>query len=151
MQFEYWNRNAPASIDDIERVEKKIGALIPESYRRFILDENGGEPRFIEYPIADLGTCSDVNSFFGFGVGSEIESELEEFRHSDSFDSQILPIGCDGYGNLLLLDLRQGREDVLYWDRLGDFPQSSDGYDCYLIAHSFNEFLRILRPIDATG
>lgn len=151
MQFEYWNRNPPASPDDIERVEEKIGALIPESYRGFILNENGGDPQFIEYPLADLDTYSDVNTFFGFGVEPGVESELEELKRHDSFALGMLPVACDGYGNLLLLDLREGREDVLYWDRLQDFPQSSDGYDCYLIANSFVEFLRVLRPINTRG
>ena len=147
MQFEFWNRNPPASLNDVKRVELRVGATIPEAYRNFILNENGGEPKCVEYPIPDLGTSSDVNTFFAFGDGAEIEMAIEELTQSGESVHQIVPVGCDGYGNLILLDLRNGREEVLYWDRLRDFSQSNENYDCYVIAYSFARFLTILQPI----
>ena len=106
-----------ASEQAISQLEALLGARLPDDYRQFLKVCNGGT---VDYDV--LATMSNGDkellsfSLYGLQPGEGYESnpyELEQLRKQPDFPTTgVLPIGRDGGASLLLLDLREGRQDV---------------------------------------
>jgi hypothetical protein len=137
---------AGAALSEIEitRLEKKVNARLPESYRSFLIKNNGGvpTPETVDVPGAP-GSPTDVQVFFGIGrnvESSDLGWNVENF--SGRLPEGFLPIACDSGGNLFCLAL-SGLESggVLYCDL-----EASEGP--YPVAPDFDAFLEKLRPFE---
>ncbi|OZO05217.1 SMI1/KNR4 family protein [Pseudomonas sp. IB20] len=106
-----------ASDPAISQLEAQLGARLPDDYRQFLKVCNGGT---VDYDV--LATMSNGEeellsfSLYGLQPGETYESnpfELEQLRKQPGFPAMgLLPIGRDGGASILLLDLRDGRQDV---------------------------------------
>lgn len=140
------NAGPPIDIDDIAELEAELGAVLPDSYRKFLLQHNGGAPTpdTIDVPGA-TGSPTDVQVFFG--IGRSVESSdlawniaLVGERCSGL---HLLPIACDSGGNLFCLKLEHGAATkVIYCDL--DDPNCAS----FEVAASFDEFVARLRPFE---
>ncbi|MGK3122308.1 SMI1/KNR4 family protein [Pseudomonas corrugata] len=101
----------------ISQLEASLGARLPEDYRQFLKTCNGA---CVEYDVVATLANGDEElmsfSLYGLDPDKAYESnpfELEQLRAEPGFPaSGLLPIGSDGGASLLLLDLREGRQDV---------------------------------------
>jgi cell wall assembly regulator SMI1 len=101
----------------ISQLETSLGACLPEDYRQFLKTCNGA---CVEYDVVATLANGDEEllsfSLYGLDPEKEHESnpfELEQLRVEPGFPATgLLPIGRDGGASLLLLDLREGRQDV---------------------------------------
>lgn len=128
---------------DISVIEAELGARLPDSYRRFLLNYNGGAPTpdTVDIPGAP-GTPTDVQVFFG--ISRSVKSSDLSWNLLMIGDrcpsSHVLPIACDSGGNLFCLKVNHGvATEVIYCDL--------DTTDCvsYLVAPSFEDFIDKLR------
>ena len=144
----------PASPDAIRDTERRLGVTLPEDYKAFLQEQNGGEPEpnFLEGG-EDIGGAH-VRYFLSAGPsGIEGLEDLESVRWEYSrdgdadyvLDTSVLPIGQDAFGNLICLKVSGEDYGAVYiWDH-----EEADDAEAYARATgSFNAFFEALRPED---
>lgn len=169
------NRDVKLSANDIQNIETTIGNKLPKDYVQYLLEyglKGTNEMVFYspkqEHPIyqhsEDLDLPNPVFSgsylsvLFGKNEQEEYDIlyELEEYQ--DRIPTSCIPIGTDGGGNLILMDLKENNYGFIYfWDHeyewdaeeyeeeTGlDFTEEIKYQNTYLIADSFSSFLEKL-------
>ncbi len=140
----------PTAIDDFEAARN---LRLPAGYREFLLATNGGTPVKSVFPLQDRphDPFDNVQDFLGIGV-SVPTSELAYAYdlYFGGFPFGIVPIANQDFGSYICLDLRDGKERVVFWDHrhfwsTGEWREQ----DLYHVADSFGEFLGLLRPSDS--
>ncbi|WP_421560298.1 SMI1/KNR4 family protein [Pseudomonas sivasensis] len=140
-----------ASDHALAQLEATLGARLPDDYRQFLKTCNGAT---VEYDV--LATMSngdkELLSFLLYGLdpSEQYESnpfELEQLRKQPGFPATgLLPIGRDGGASVLLLDLREGRQDV--GAMVAGLPawtgRRQQGDEYVVLADSFNAYLDLL-------
>jgi len=132
---------------DLQEFEQRLGYLLPEEYKTFLLQYNGGTPIPNTYKIVGwTEPCSLVNEFNGIipDQYNDIEENIEllEGRLPNGF----IPIADDPGGSSLLLSVdKDTYGKVYYWDhenepydggeRLQDYP------NIFFVADSFSDLL----------
>jgi hypothetical protein len=141
----------------IEAFERSYGHPLPDDYRQFLLDVNGGQPD-IAHCEFDYGI---VNSLFSL---DDTENDASDLATNAIHERASLPspdllfIGHDGMGNSLLLTLA-GEHRGAVWHMLTDDdarPEDAnprvawhDRRDMRKIAASFEQFMRSLHPLSS--
>lgn len=147
-------RDTGPRISDLEiaRLERKIGFRIPDEYRAFLMEHNGGRPtpKFFSISACKEQTVGQILDFFGIG------DPLESCRLDWNFDvflgrmpPGLFPIACEDGGNIICLSLGgAGIGSVYYWDH--EEETSPPGYgNVYKISDSFGQFLDDLHDCSA--
>jgi cell wall assembly regulator SMI1 len=140
------NSGPKIGTQDIAQIEAELGAALPDCYRRFLLQYNGGSPTpdTIDVPGA-ADSPTDVQVFFGIGRSVEssgLASNLALVRERCP-NLHVLPVACDSGGNLFGLSIDHGTASkVIYCDL--------DDPDCatYEVAASFDEFIAKMRAFE---
>jgi hypothetical protein len=137
------------SESDISDLEKRLSAMLPKDYRRFLLEFNGGRPVPDIVDIDGLpGSEADVQAFFG--IDDPVESYNIDWNLktlAGRLEAGLLPIGCDSGGNVFCISLRKrDRGAVLYCDLQSVFADLEAKPDVYPVASDFETFLSGLRP-----
>lgn len=159
--------SGPTDATQIAAFEKHIGHELPQEYREFLLNHNGGRPVPDAFTLTADGREPEedlVMCFFplrNLSLGAVEVKAMEELRtwplhcawddlqndlenlYETELDPPILPIGTDGSGNYIGL--------VLSGDRAGavvflDHETAED----WTLAPSFNAFVDSLRPRERT-
>lgn len=140
-----------ASDHALAQLEATLGARLPDDYGQFLKTCNGAT---VDYDV--LATMSngdkELLSFLLYGLdpSETYESnpfELEQLRQQSGFPATgLLPIGRDGGASVLLLDLRDGRQDV--GAMVAGLPawtgRRQQGDEYVVLADSFNAYLDLL-------
>lgn len=130
---------------EVAAFEKDLGTTLPEGYRQFLLEHNGGRPEPDVIDIEGLpGGSADVQVFFGLGCSiesSNLDWNLAMFR--TQFHEDLLPIACDSGGCIYCISIHGARcGSIVYCD----FIESKVTY--YSVAPSFEGMLKKLRPFE---
>lgn len=146
--FRLENPGTPLTEPDVAELEQRLNFRLPSSYRRFLLDYDGGapDPNCVEIP--EFGE-TDVQVFFG------VRRDIETSRISWNLDSlkerlpdRVVPIACDSGGNVFCLSARSyDAGAVLYFDLESVFGDLEAQTPTYVVARSFAEFVSELRPL----
>ncbi|MEZ6138062.1 MAG: SMI1/KNR4 family protein [Pirellulaceae bacterium] len=152
----------PASESEIAVFETMIGHSLPEDYRRFLLEHNGGSPRPDAFTFNLFGRDEEniVMCFFplrDLSLGEVDVEQLDELRtwpvhcawndlqhdllhlYEKEIEHPLLPIGTDGSGNYFCIVLSGPQMGAML------FHEHELAETCVL-ASSFDEFLTSLRP-----
>lgn len=153
--------STPPKAGAIAELERKIGSVLPEDYRRFVEQYDGGFPEPPRFPITWSGQpwarrfpYDDVSIFFGPSRPSPSNLLVEQERYRDRVPRDTLPIGMDPGGSLLLLGISgQRRGQVLFWasDYEVDEGDEPDDRNVGFVAPSFTAFLDALVDDIAPG
>lgn len=142
--------NHPTTVVAIERFEREAGLALPPAYKDLLLETNGGVPDKPLFPIEGmaLNPYGVVQAFFGIDAKWET-SDLARVHalYAGGVPAGILPIAGNGTGDYLCLDLRDGKERVVLWDKrhywgTGEWCED----DLFHVAGTFEEFLASFRP-----
>src|SRR5205085_1486700 len=69
-------QGSPVSLEQIEQFELRNGVVLPDSYKRFLLRDNGGEPMPDRLVVPGWhGQSTAVNRFFGLNDGGSYDLE----------------------------------------------------------------------------
>jgi len=148
MSIELREGNEPTSGQAIAELENALSIALPEAYRSFLMNANGGRPLRPVFPIAGMHSNPTGHVNFFFGIGASPESyDLQKTNEFYALPKGIVLIAENGMGDYVCLDLRNGKEHVVFWDHrhfwgTGEWREK----DLYHIARSFGEFLASLRP-----
>jgi cell wall assembly regulator SMI1 len=109
MAVAYRSRESPASLELIHRLEQRIGASLPPSYRDYLTEQDGGR-------LADNSEAA--KTVFGLG---DVPDWANIWDKLDTYQGRIptwlLPVAQDEYGNLFTISLRsQDNGSVWFWD-----------------------------------
>ena len=155
---EFYDTEEKITLKDIEKLEKELKFIFPESYKNHLLRYNGGrcEPNVFQFIENGKITHSDLNWFLG--VHNEkyyqlkddfIDFKIEQYRMPYS----IFPIANDSGGNQICMDAED--EKIYFWDHENEVDYSI--YDdavrtnLHFVANSLKEFLNNLKSIDDTA
>ncbi len=144
MTFQMHDVGTPITKDRIDRLERTLGIVLPDSYKSFLLRFNGGRPDPSFFPIQGSKRENSGSIHYFFRVEDQIESSTVEWQYkilSGRIPSELFPIAGDGSGNVICLSLKGSNEGFVYfWDH--DDEHSPPTYDnIYFVADSFEKFL----------
>jgi hypothetical protein len=143
----YQRSAGPASDEDIQRLERHIGRPLPDAYRAYLRQQDGGR----------LETNHEAaNEVFGVGPDTPEWADMWRFLdlYKDRVPAWLLPVAADSFGNLFALSLRDSdRGSVWFWDHEReadeDEPPAEDNIERR--APDWRAFLDSLRPPDLSG
>ncbi|TWB23968.1 SMI1/KNR4 family protein [Nitrospirillum bahiense] len=126
-----------AAINDVAAL---VHSALPSSYINFIKEADGGHPEIGSFaPVGgDAGNLFDIDLFYSFGDsrGTNIKAALA--RWGSILGQNALPIGRDGGGNQIYIDLTNGGQSV--WIFLHDEENHR-----LKIANDFEAFIGLLQ------
>ena len=143
-----------ATPEEIAILEAGRNIKLPVAYKKFLLENNGGEPEPNYFDIPDLpGKGSLVDYFNGLGVSTpygNLEAALDTYR--DRLPDGFIAIGADPGGNVLCLGIKMPHLDKLYyWDHHDELDKrgrsKKDMGNMYWLADDIYEFLDNLREM----
>ncbi|ATB40254.1 hypothetical protein CYFUS_005702 [Cystobacter fuscus] len=144
---------APLSANDLANVERELGVVLPDDYKSFMLQHNGGTTEPDGFAIrwregqkgADdwkTSTLSRLYYVWNERLSNLVRNNKTTFK--DRIPSDTITVGADAGGNQILLvvsGLNKGK--VLFWVK--DYEASdgdTSGYDNVgVLADSFEEFI----------
>ena len=135
------DRLSPASETDLAALEASLGCRLPDDYRQFVLDCNGGHVGGLLwfYGRTPTGEMVDAGIHHIGGLREESYLSLTWARdcHAGRIPDDLLWIMDDPFGNAICLCIRgESRGLIFFWDHEN---QGSDGLQ--LLATSFGEFV----------
>ncbi len=130
---------------EIVAFEARLGCSLPDDYRKFLAEYNGGKPSPDVIDVVGLpGESTDIQVFFGLDrsvASSGLDWNLQAMR--GQIEERLLPIACDSGGRVFCLSLRDAdRGSIIY----RDLAESEVTY--YRVASSFDELMRKVRPFE---
>ncbi len=139
MKFE--DCGEPMSEQALQELEEKLGVRLPEPYRRFLHEYNGGRPAPNILDIAGAPFVgSDVKVFYGVERdrgGGDLLSNKEML--DGAFADHLLPIADDSGGSVYCIVTRGKERGYVY------FLDYYANWEPYFIATDFDSFLQQLR------
>src|SRR5215813_9624660 len=133
----------------IESFERSLGRKLPEEYRGFLLDTNGGRPELNHLRTENRNVSCGVVRFYSILDRAQPNDLLAEQASLKSrIPSDFLVIAdCEG-GNRLCISLRA--EDfgfVFFWDH-ELYTKSDPPAALFLVARDFSAFFNALSKLD---
>lgn len=136
----------PVTLQDIEKVEELLSIQLPETYKKIILEQNGGTLALNAYPSpknTDWGSFVKVEAIRGIGEENGI-LESDYFINEWNLPKDLILLDGDGH-SWIGLDYRQKKENppIVYMDTERD--------QLFELASNFDVFLNGLTSIDDTS
>jgi hypothetical protein len=146
MKIEIRDERPPVSAERLAEAEARladIGTRIPPSYKAFLAEQDGGKPvrNVFSFQQHDREQEDFVRLFYGISESPNGDLVARADTARDSLPADVLPIATDNFGNLVVLDGRDGRDGpVLFWDHeFQSDPPSED--DLFWVAPDLETFL----------
>ena len=138
---------------DVAAFEQRIGLTLPDDYRRFLLEVNGGDPTDENTQISHLFISGLLSLADKAHESRDLETCADWARwvlpHPD-----LLLIGYTASGMLLLAHTGDHRGEVWNLDTVDPRPEDAnprvlwhDQRDMTKLADSFEQFMRKLEPL----
>ncbi|WP_028403030.1 SMI1/KNR4 family protein [Ectobacillus panaciterrae] len=136
-----------ATEESIRQLEQLLGFTLPEDYKRFLSEYNGGtsKVRYSTFFVKELNQEIPLDVLYGVDVkrSFDLSTCYEEFE--ENMLPKSLIIGDDPGSGLIVLITDVENYGVYYWDHSFYFPQSSEVENTYKIADSFKAFISRLK------
>ncbi len=137
-----------ATKKQIAYFEKKWSLHLPEEYKRFLLETNGGIVRKDEsnkIRVEDLGTDIVIDVLFGIGTGNN--SDLNKWMDmlKDDLIANTVIIGSDLMQGLIIMICEGDDMGIYYWDDAYNFEESNDECNTYWVTKSFGDIISMLQ------
>ena len=132
--------------------EASEGISLPDDYRTFLLETNGGRPKQRCFDYADeSGPYTDGAIQAFHGIHGETYNRLDKIAETSKavVPGSFLPIASDSFGNSICLGISgPERGKVYFFDEEGasDGEPEENRTHLHRIADSFREFLDVLKP-----
>jgi hypothetical protein len=110
------NPYGPLAQDRLAEFERITRLNLPDDYRDFLFQNNGGQPTPAFFWIEPQKDGSDVHQFYGLHNGPAhlcIDTYIGEERYG--IPSTMLPIGDDGLGDFICLGVSSANFGGVYF------------------------------------
>jgi SMI1-KNR4 cell-wall len=130
-----------ASEQAIQEFESQFGGRFPDDYRLFLSTTNGGrpDPSALTFRAGDSISDCSVRYFLTLDK-KEKRYSLHQFlsTYGDRIPKGLVPIACDSFGNLLLLDVGGPNSGAVYfWDHENENMDEPGWDNVFQVATSF--------------
>ncbi|CAL2091531.1 SMI1_KNR4 domain-containing protein [Tenacibaculum sp. 190524A02b] len=124
------------NIEDISTFEKEYKFVLPESYKKFLLENNGGIPK--ESIFWDGTIESHVSNFYSLKYGNvTLENIIKEIHREDALPTIFFPFASTGGGGDYAFSLKDSNFGEVYLFHY-------DGSEPFKICSSFDDFIKSL-------
>ena len=134
----------------ISILENKFEVVLPEDYKRFLLQENGGRNTAYKYKnlvrISQISEEINIDVMFGVETNiknADIEQWTSEYR-DDLFPNSIIIGDTIQHGFIVFWLSNEENRGIYYYDDTYEFESSTDDVNAYFLANSFSEFLSMV-------
>ncbi|MCL6511720.1 MAG: SMI1/KNR4 family protein [Anaerolineae bacterium] len=139
----------PITYNDVARLEERLGFRLPEDYRAFLLQHNGGRPKPNVFSLTDtdLATTEDTIAWFMCIKPGDVNDLLETASALQGrIPNNLLPIAVDPFGNYICIAvLGPDKGRIYFWDH----ELESTVSNVYFLADSFDNLLHSLRELES--
>ena len=139
-----------ANEEAISILENKFEVVLPEDYKRFLLQENGGRNTAYKYQnlvrISQISEEINIDVMFGVETNiknADIEQWTSEYR-DDLFPNSIIIGDTIQHGFIVFWLSNEENRGIYYYDDTYEFESSTDDVNAYFLANSFSEFLSMV-------
>lgn len=136
---------------DITLVEKERELMLPDSYKKFLLETNGGVVETRTAPTIEIPNTYEkikVSIFYGLNLEDERNIINCNQKHNGDIEKGSLIIGADTIGNYIVLVPYNAGISVCYWDIKLNLSISTEDANAYILFNSFEEFLEEVGGIE---
>ena len=84
----------------IIELEAKYGISIPNQYKEFLIDYNGGDTPQTKFKVGKIS--SDIRGFYGIG---SVKLSLNNINLDKWIEQDLIPIACDSFGNYIVINI----------------------------------------------
>jgi hypothetical protein len=151
----------PAPEASIEHLEEELGHPLPDDYRYFLINCNGGGVGGSLWfrGLDDKGRTTEAGVHHVGGFREEYSFSLQQhaYTYKGRIPQSLLWIHGDPFGNAVCLGVAPPyRGRVYFWDHENEPGDGWDGSvetagNLTLLAHSFTEYVAGLRPLEEFG
>ena len=139
-----------ANEEAISILENKFEVVLPEDYKRFLLQENGVRNTAYKYKnlvrISQISEEINIDVMFGVETNiknADIEQWTSEYR-DDLFPNSIIIGDTIQHGFIVFWLSNEENRGIYYYDDTYEFESSTDDVNAYFLANSFSEFLSMV-------
>jgi hypothetical protein len=128
--------------DNIKNLEIKYNIKIPEDYKSFILENNGGViSDGNEISVKGLSSKITMDVLFGINTGnSNTDIMYWTDTYKDDLLSSALIIGDDLMQGFIVMICDGENDGIYYWDDAYNHEESNDEGNTYWLADNFTDF-----------
>lgn len=146
--------NKKVTPEEIVGLEARWNVKLPDAYKRFLLETNGGEPEPNYFEIPEVPNAGSIVDYFnGISVSTpygNLDAALDMYQ--DRLPDGFIAIGADPGGNVLCLGITMPHLGKLYyWDHHDELDKrgrsKKDMSNMYWLADDLYDFLDNLREM----
>ena len=133
--------------EEILKLEDEIGFTLPNDYKEFLINFNGGVPE-VKYSTFTLNELEEnIGLQVLYGLDLEENLDLREWyeEYEDDLLDDCLIIGHGiGFGFIVLVNSPEV-SGVYFWDNSFELDNSSEDQNIYEISDTFRQFIDELK------
>ena len=139
--------------EKIEQYERIVNTKLPNDYRQFLANTNGGQ--FVKelhtFWVEELKQDIGIDVLFGFDNARSLclTNWFEEY--AEDLPQNTIIIGNSINAGLILLIWQTDWKGIFLWDHCMDLEQSTQDDCLYRIADAFNLFYGSLKTMQSDG
>ncbi len=139
MKFIGFGKASQKMIDDFEKI---IDFSLPNDYKNFLLEYNGGIPevKYSTFNVKELNEDISLDILLGLAI-----DKLDLQKRNAEYKEDLLPyciiIGDDPGSGMIVLINDLELKGIYYWDHSFYFEKSNEEQNIYKITDSFREFI----------
>ena len=139
-----------ANNGEILMLENEFEVVLPEDYKSFLLQENGGRNTAYRYKnlVRIPQVSEEINIDVMFGVSTNVKNwDIKQWTseyQDDLFPNSIIIGDTIQHGFIVFWLSKDDNAGIYYYDDTYEFASSTDNMNTYFLANSFSEFLNMV-------
>ena len=139
-----------ANNGEILMLENEFEVVLPEDYKSFLLQENGGRNTAYRYKnlVRIPQVSEEINIDVMFGVSTNVKNgDIKQWTseyQDDLFPNSIIIGDTIQHGFIVVWLSKDDNAGIYYYDDTYEFASSTDNMNTYFLANSFSEFLNMV-------
>ena len=135
---------------EILMLENEFEVVLPEDYKSFLLQENGGRNTAYRYKnlVRIPQVSEEINIDVMFGVSTNVKNgDIKQWTseyQDDLFPNSIIIGDTIQHGFIVFWLSKDDNAGIYYYDDTYEFASSTDNMNTYFLANSFSEFLNMV-------
>ena len=133
--------------EEIFKLEEEIGFTLPNDYKEFLINFNGGVPevKYSTFKLNELEENIGLRVLYGLNVEEKLDLREWYEEYEDDLLDDCLIIGHGiGFGFIVLVNSPE-ISGVYFWDNSFELENSSEDENIYKISDTFKEFIQELK------
>ena len=139
-----------ANNGEILMLENEFEVVLPEDYKSFLLQENGGRNTAYRYKnlVRIPQVSEEINIDVMFGVSTNVKNgDIKQWTseyQDDLFPNSIIIGDTIQHGFIVFWLSKDDNAGIYYYDDTYEFASSTDNMNTYFLANSFSVFLNMV-------